>query len=152
MCYKGWLQQCTQRSIGESSTSSISSRFGYYLIFILISLIFYYFNVLLFSLLNFPILLQTFTAKRFWIHQFLWLSDSPEFSWVILSLSLCFFPSIFVSLFLSHREPLFHLFSGGVVIVYERKVKLLYGTLSILILLNFKSQSHYFDFWRNCYI
>ena len=88
MCYKGWRQQCTPRSIGKSSISSTSSRSGYYLISILISLIFYYFNVLLFSLLNFPILLQTFTAKRFWIHQFLWLSDSPEFSWVIVSVSV----------------------------------------------------------------
>ena len=44
------------------------------------------------------------------------------------------------------------LFLGGVVIVYERKVKLLYGTIWILIMLNFKSQFHYFDFWRNCYI
>lgn len=107
MCYKGWLQQCTQRSIGESSTSSISSRSGYNLIFILISLIFYY-NVLLFSLLNFPILLQTFTAKRFWIHQFLWLSDSPEFSWVILSLSLSlfFFFNLRLSLSLSQRASL----------------------------------------------
>ena len=107
MCYKGWRQQCTPRSIGESSISSTSSRSGYYLISILISLIFYHFNVLLFSLLNFSMLLQTFTAKRFWIHQFLWLSDSPEFSWVIVSLSLSL--SLFLSLFpCTHREPLFH--------------------------------------------
>lgn len=119
-----------------------------YLISILISLIFYYFNVLLFSLLNFPILLQTFTAKRFWIHQFLWLSDSPEFSWVIVSVSV----SLSLYFYALTESLSSTLFLGGVVIVYERKVKLLYGTIWILIMLNFKSQFHYFDFWRNCYI
>lgn len=51
------------------------------------------FNVRLFTRLILPIILQSFvTVKRFWTHQFLWLSGSPGFSWVIVhSPSLWFF-------------------------------------------------------------
>lgn len=67
------------------------------------------FNVRVFTRLIFPIILQSFiTVKRFWIHQFLWLSGSPGFSWVIVhSLSLIFLQ--FQSLFpCTHRHPLLY--------------------------------------------
>lgn len=74
-------------------------------------------------------------AKRFWILLFRWLLGSLEFSWVktIFSDLLQFLNgNSLVSCKSLAGTEIFTLyyFSGGVVIVYKRKVKLLYGKVS----------------------
>lgn len=70
--------------------------------------------------------------KKFWIQRFLWLLGSLEFSWVVIrSFSLYTF-FFFVLQNLMFNLHYFCCFLGGVVIVYEKKVKLLYGNVSFL--------------------
>lgn len=70
------------------------------------------------------------TVRRFSTPAFQWLCGSLEFSWVPPATNKCF--ELLLILFLVIAGPVRSLTicsakTGGVVIVYERKVKLLYG-------------------------